>query len=189
MTMLNIEQLRKETPGCLYVSHFNNAGAALPPSIVINAVKEHLDQEAIKGGYEAAKSASESINSFYKNAAQLIQCAPEEIAFTDNATRAWDMAFYSLNLKQGDKILTAEAEYVSNYLAFLHKEKTTGIIIEVVKNDEFGQLDLVDLERKIDKSVQLIAITHVHTNGGLINPAKEVGQLYCARSQIEVLAA
>jgi selenocysteine lyase/cysteine desulfurase len=177
MTSLNIPQLRKDTPGCNHVSHFNNAGAALPPSIVLTEIKNHLDLEAHIGGYEAAQIASTAIKDFYKNAAQLIHCTPNEIAFMDNATRAWDMAFYSLNLNKGDKILTAEAEYASNYLAFLHKAQTTGVVIDVIKNDIYGQLDVSDLERKIDKNVRLIAITHVPTNGGLINPAQEVGKI------------
>jgi cysteine desulfurase/selenocysteine lyase len=174
---LNIDQLRNETPGCQYVLHFNNAGAALPPLAVINAIKNHIDLEATQGGYEAAQIAANEIANFYHNAAQLINSKPEEIAFMENATRAWDMAFYSLNLKKGDKIITAMSEYVSNYLALLHKAKTHGIVIEIVKNDASGQLDISDLESKIDSSVKLIAITHVPTNGGLINPAQEIGAI------------
>ena len=52
--------------------------------------------------------------------------------------------------------------------------KRTGVIIDVIANDSAGQLDLGDLERRIDKRVKLIAITHVPTQGGLINPAEGV---------------
>lgn len=37
--------------------------------------------------------AKDKINQFYTSAARLIHCKPEEIAFMENATRAWDMAF------------------------------------------------------------------------------------------------
>jgi cysteine desulfurase/selenocysteine lyase len=36
---------------------------------------------------------------------------------------------------------------------------------------------LHDLESKIDPSVKLIALTHIPTNGGLINPAGDVGKI------------
>ncbi|WED44199.1 aminotransferase class V-fold PLP-dependent enzyme [Legionella cardiaca] len=177
MKQLIIEQLRDETPGCHHVLHFNNAGSSLPPIAVYNAVKNHLDLELINGGYEAAKMASDKIQQFYDNASSLINCSPSEIAFLENATRAWDMAFYSLQFKPGDRILTAVSEYASNYLAFLHRAKKTGVIIDVIDNDEFGQLDLDDLRKKINEKVKLIAITHVPTQGGLINPAHEIGKL------------
>lgn len=144
MTRLNINQLRKDTHACEQVLHFNNAGAALMPSPVVQAMKQHLDLEASIGGYEAADKASTLLDDFYDAAALLIQASRDEIAFTENATRAWEMAFYSLPFQSGDRILTSSAEYASNYLAFLQRAKQTGLIIDVVKDDEFGQLDTQD---------------------------------------------
>ncbi len=172
-----LDKIRRDTPGCKYVLHFNNAGAALSSKTVVDAVKNHLDLELNTGGYEAAKLAAAQTNKLYEAAGQLINCESKEIAFLENATRAWDMAFYSLAFSQGDKILTSVSEYASNYLAFLHMVKTRGVVIDVVQNDMAGQLDLVDLKNKIDKHVKLIAITHVPTQGGLINPVEEVGKM------------
>ncbi|MFW2532774.1 MULTISPECIES: aminotransferase class V-fold PLP-dependent enzyme [unclassified Legionella] len=177
MSDLAINQVRADTPGCQLVLHFNNAGAALPPNAVVTAMKEHLDLEATTGGYEAAALHLSQSEKMYVNAARLIHCKPEEIAFVDNATRAWEMAFYSFQFKKGDRILTACCEYASNYLAFLHRAKRVGVDIEVIANDQYGQLDLGDLQKKIDKRIKLIAITHVPTQGGLINPIIEVGKI------------
>lgn len=177
MKKLNLEQIRNETPGCAHVLHFNNAGASLPPLPVLQAIKNHLDLEATIGGYEAAQNMVDKTEELYSAVARLIQCFPEEVAFLENATRAWDMAFYSIQLKPGDKILTCNSEYASNYLAFLHRSKHTGAIIDVIQDDKYGQLDISDLERKIDERVKLIAITHIPTQGGLINPAQEVGKI------------
>ena len=174
---LNIIQLRNDTPGCQNILHFNNAGASLPTLSVTESIKKHLDLEAHIGGYEAAHLAEQKINKFYNSAAQLINCSADEIAFMENATRAWDMAFYSLRFKKGDRILTAVCEYASNFIALLHKAQTTGVIIDVIPNDEMGQLDVTQLESKIDDKVKLIAITHIPTNGGLINPAEHIGTI------------
>ncbi|MDW7762028.1 MAG: aminotransferase class V-fold PLP-dependent enzyme [Acidobacteriota bacterium] len=65
-------------------------------------------------------------------------------------TWPWDMLFYSVPLRQGDVILTSRAEYVSNYLAFLHRGRRCGVVVEVVPDDETGQLSLEAMEKMID---------------------------------------
>lgn len=172
-----VVQLRAETPGCQHLLHFNNAGAALPAQSVLTQIKDYLDLEAQLGGYEAAELKQNELQAFYTQASALINCQPTEIAFVENATRAWDMAFYSLSFKPGDRVITAISEYGSNYLALLQQQKRLGIHIDVVQNDHYGQLDLEHLQQLLNKHVKLIAITHVPSQGGLVNPAKEVGKI------------
>jgi selenocysteine lyase/cysteine desulfurase len=177
MSKLNISRLRQDTVGCQHVLHFNNAGAALQPKPVIASIKHHIDLEASIGGYEAAETVKDETKLFYDVAARLINCSRNEIAYVNNATHAWNMAFYSLDFKANDKILTCQSEYASNYLAFLHVAKCKGVVIEIIPNDDHGQLDVEALRKKIDERVKLIAITHVPTQGGLINPVNEVGSI------------
>ena len=173
----DISRARRETPGCEEVLHFNNAGASLMPEPVVDATVSHLRLEARIGGYEAAKRSREAIERVYGATAALIGCDRDEIAVVENATRAWDMAFYSIPLGPGDRILTAIAEYASNYIAFLQVARKTGAKVEPVPNDEHGQISVEALRNMMDERVKLIAITHVPTNGGLVNPAAEVGKV------------
>jgi selenocysteine lyase/cysteine desulfurase len=135
----------------------------------------HLEAEI--GGYEAAAQREAAVEGVYDAAARLLNCERDEIAIIENATRAWDMAFYSLKLGAGDRILTSMAEYASNYIAFLQVARNTGAAVEVIANDEYGQIDVSALESAIDSHVKLIALTHVPTNGGLVNPAAAVGRV------------
>ena len=48
-------------------------------------------------------------------------------------------------------------------------------MVEVVPDDETGQLSVEALRQMADERVRLIAVTHVPTNGGLVNPAAEIG--------------
>ena len=173
----DLERARLETPGCGNVLHFNNAGAALMPRPVLRSTIHHLRLEAAIGGYEAADRAREAIDSVYDATAKLIGCERGEIALTDHATRAWDLAFYSVPFGAGDRILTDMAAYASSYIAFLQVAQKTGARVEVIPNDQHGQISIDALRDTIDERVKLIALTHVPTNGGLVNPAADVGQV------------
>lgn len=186
---LDVEKARRETPGCAQVLHFNNAGAGLMPQPVLDAVIRHLQLEAQMGAYEAAGQAEAAVERVYGAAAALIGCHRDEIAVVENATRAWDMAFYGVPLGPGDRILTARAEYASNYIAFLQVAERTGARVEVIPSDESGQVSVAALRHLMDERVKLIAITHVPTNGGLVNPAAEVGKVARAAGVLYLLDA
>lgn len=190
---LDVERARRETPGVEHVAHLNNAGAALPPAPVTDAVIEHLRAEARVGGYEAAAAAADRVQATYEAIARLLGCGTDEVAVVENATRGWDMAFYALRFARGDRILTARAEYASNAIAFLQVARRTGAVVEVVDDDEHGQLSVEDLRRRVHDDrggpVKLIALTHVPTQGGLVNPAEEVGMIARANGVTYLLDA
>ena len=171
----DIERARRETPGCAHVLHFNNAGASLIPQPVFDAVSHYQLTEAHYGGYETARQLHDQVEHVYDAAARLLHCQPDEIAFVENATRAWDLAFYAIPFQPEDRILTARVEYASNYIAFLQVAQRTGARIEVISSDAHGRVSVEALRNMIDERVKLIAITHVPTNGGLVNPAREIG--------------
>lgn len=191
-----VRRVREETPGLARapcVAHFNAAGSSLPPREVLDAQVEYLNLESIAGGYEATELRAAALQHPYDALAELLGCLPSEIAITQSATSAWQMAFSSFAFRPGDRILTARSEYASNYIAYLQVAQRTGSVIETIPSDASGQLDVAALERMLLSSsdddddaedqtpskgpVRLISITHVPTSGGLVNPAAEVGTL------------
>ncbi|MGF1611832.1 MAG: aminotransferase class V-fold PLP-dependent enzyme [Kiloniellales bacterium] len=174
---IDVARVRAETPGCKSVLHFNNAGAALMPQPVLEAQISHLRREATIGGYEAADEAQARIEHSYDAIARLINAKRDEIALVENATVGWDLAFHAFGFQPGDRILTAEAEYASNYIAYLRAAEFCGAEVEVVPSDASGQLDVAALENMIDDRAKLISVSHVPTNGGLVNPAEAIGKV------------
>jgi selenocysteine lyase/cysteine desulfurase len=177
VVLMDVEALRAVTPGCVHRSHLNNAGAALLSQPTIDVMTGHLRLEAEIGGYEAADAAADRIAAVYQGLADLVGGRPEEIALFDNATHAWNAAFYSLPLRAGDRILTGRAEYGSNVLAYLQVARRSGVEVVVVPNDEYGQLDTAALADLVDERTGLIGVSHVPTSGGLVNPAAEIGRI------------
>jgi selenocysteine lyase/cysteine desulfurase len=176
-SLIDVAAARRETPGCAERVHFNNAGASLMTRQVIDTVVAHLELEARIGGYEAADAVRDDIEGVYSSAARLVNADPSEIALVENATRAWQAVFYGMRFRPGDRILTGRAEYCSNYMAYLQVANETGARIEVVDDDEYGQVDVGLLADTIDDRVKLISLTHVPTSGGLVNPAEDVGRV------------
>lgn len=177
MTPQDVQRLRRETPACDAIAHFDNAGASLMPNPIVQAITDHLELERQFGGYEAAARAGDRLQRFYASVASLLRAAPEEIAFAENATRAWDMAVYALPLQEGDRILTHASEYRSNYLAFLHLAKRRGIQIDLIPSDESGQVDLDLIPKLLTPRTKVLALTHIPMQDGLVNPVEKAGQI------------
>jgi selenocysteine lyase/cysteine desulfurase len=174
---VDIDWLRAQTPGCAERIHLNNAGAGLLAQPTLDVMIAHLRREAEIGGYEAAAEARDAIAATYDAIAELIGGRGQEIALFDNATHAWNAAFYSVPLRPGCRILTGRAEYGSNVLAYWQAARRVGAEVVVVPNDEHGQLDVAALERLADERTALIGVSHVPTSGGLVQPAAEIGRI------------
>jgi selenocysteine lyase/cysteine desulfurase len=177
--VIDVERARAETPGCHDVVHLNNAGASLPTRAILDTVIEHLELEARVGGYAAGDVVADRSAAVYESVARLLGAAPREIALVENATRAWDMVFYSLatGFAPGDRVLTSRSEYASNVIAFLQVARRTGVTVEPVPDDEHGQLSVDALRDLVDERVRLIAMSWIPTQGGLVNPAAAVGEV------------
>jgi len=176
---IDLARLRADTPATGRLAYFYNCGAGLMPQPVLDAVRDHLDLEARIGGYEAEDKAAPAVQNAYDALARMLNCSADEIAVVENATVAWCQAFYGLaqDMAPGDRVLTVVAEYASNYIALLQTARRRGIRIDVVPNTADGETDVAALEAMIDDKVKLIAVTHVPTSGGLVNPAAEIGRV------------
>ena len=176
--MIDLNTLRADTPGTRHVVHLNNAGASLMPTPVVEAITSYIALEAERGGYEAAELRRNAIRGFYTATADLLNTTPHSIASTANATDAYARALSSIPFERGEVILTTINDYVSNQIAFLSLQKRFGIKIVRAEDDVRGGVSVEDMATKI-KSLRprLVAVTHVPTNSGLVQPVEAIGQL------------
>lgn len=181
--------VRADTPGCERFAHFDNAGASPAPRPVFDRVSRHLAREQAIGGYGAQREAAAELDGFYASVARLINAHPSEIAFAESATRAWDMAFYGIGFRPGDRILCCRSEYASNYLAFLQMRQSKGVEVEVIPDGPDGAVDVAFLASRLDGKVKLVNICHVPTSNGLVNDAAAVGAILRDHPAIYILDA
>ncbi|MCB0635810.1 MAG: aminotransferase class V-fold PLP-dependent enzyme [Lewinella sp.] len=171
-----LARFRHDTPGCTDVIHLNNAGAALPPRAVTQAVAEHLQREYQLGGYEAAAERAGLSQDFYPALGDLLNARPEQVAYATSATDAYNKVLASIPWRAGEVIVTTENDYVSNQIAFLQLRDRYGVQVVRAPECEAGGLDIDGMARCIDQHrPRLVAVTHIPTSSGLIQNVAAVG--------------
>jgi selenocysteine lyase/cysteine desulfurase len=177
LTNDEVLEIRKQTKGTAVRIHFNNAGASLPPDVVVETVNNFLLEEATLGGYEAELIYKEQIENAYASIASLINAEKEEIAILENASTGWILAFSGISFKAGDEVITCEMEYVTNVIGFLNAQKTLGIKLIVIPNDDDGNFSIKALKEAISPRTKLIAMTHIGSAAGGMIPITEIGKI------------
>ncbi len=183
------ERIAADTPSAAGQVFLDSAGSSLPPTPVLNAITGHLRREAEVGGYRAANERAEDLDRVKVSIGALLGAPPHAVALADSASRAWTQVFYAVPLRPGDKILVSGVEYASNAVAALHRARNCGAVVEVVPSDPTGQIDLDALAGLLDERVRIVSLVHVPTNGGLVNPVREVADLAHAHGALVLLDA
>jgi selenocysteine lyase/cysteine desulfurase len=178
---LDVEALRAETPGCAERIHLNHAGAALPTQRTLDTVIAHLRREAEIGGYEAAAEREADLVAVRTSLARLLGAHPDEVVLRTSDTSAWVAAFWGFVLAGGlepsRRIITDHTVYNSHHFAVLQAVRHLGATVEVVPAGPDGTLDLARLADALARPAAMVAVTHVPTSSGLVNPVAQVGRL------------
>lgn len=174
-----ITRWRADTPAAADgLVHLNNAGAALMPTPVVDAIRAHLDLEVELGGYEAADAAADRIARTYDDVARLVGARPPNIAVVENATVGFAQALSAFDFRPGDVILTSRNDYVSNQLMYLSLAGRLGIEVIRAEDAPEGGVDPESVRRLIrSRRPKLVALTWVPTNSGLVQPVEAVGEI------------
>ena len=174
----SVRRWRQDTPGCESRIHLNNAGAALSPGPVLDAIHRHLDLEAAVGGYEAEDEAAGRVHETYELLGRLIGAPADTVALVENATVAVAQALSAFDFHPGDVLVTTHSDYTSNQLMYLSLARRLGI--EVLRADDLpeGGADPDSIRRLVaHPRCRLVSLTWMPTNSGLVQPAEEVGEI------------
>ncbi len=182
-----IDQWRQDTPGCAARVHLNNAGAALTPRPVHQAVTAHLKLEDELGGYEAFEARKAELGAVYRDVGRLLGAEARNIAFTQNSTLAFAQALEAFDFHPGDRILTSRSDYASNQIMYLSLSRRRGVEVVRAPDTAEGGIDPEAVRALIIRHrPTLVALTWVPTNSGLVQPVEAVGEI-CRAAEIPYL--
>ena len=175
---------RADTPGSERVIHLNNAGAALQPAAVRDAVLRHLELEQEIGGYEAADARVDALRDAYEVVGRLIGASARNVAMQQNSTVAFAQAFAAFDLRRGDLILTSRADYASNQIMSLALSRRVGVEVVRAPDAPEGGIDPQAVRELIRRRrPTLLALSWIPTNSGLVQPAEPIGEI-CREADI-----
>lgn len=178
---------RADTPGCDRLVHLNNAGAALVPLRVREAIASHLSLENELGGYEAAETRVDALRACYAAVGGVIGAKARNIAIVQNSTVAFAQALSAFELGRGDVVLTSRSDYASNQIMYLSLARRRGVEIVRAPDAPEGGIDPEEVRKLIARRrPALVALTWVPTNSGLVQPAEAVGEI-CRKAEVPYL--
>lgn len=172
----DLARWRADTPGCTARVHLNNAGAALVPRSVADAVARHLALESTLGAYEAAEAVAATVADTYAVLGRLIGAGPHNIALAQSNTIAFTQALSAFDFAPGDLILTTRNDYASSQITYLSLARRRGV--EIVRADDLpeGGVDPDSVRAHLRRRrPTLVAVTWVPTNSGLVQDVEAIG--------------
>jgi selenocysteine lyase/cysteine desulfurase len=174
----DVARWRSETPGADRLVHLNNAGAALAPRPVRDAIDQHLDLEQQLGGYEAADARVAEIGATYEAVARVLQTRGRNIALVQNSTVAFAQAVLAIDFGPGDILLTSRSDYASNQIMYLALARRRGVEMVRAPDAPEGGIDPEAVRQMVRRRrPALVALTWVPTNSGLVQPVELVGRI------------
>lgn len=169
---------RADTPGCAGRIHLNNAGAALMPRAVQQAMHDHLALEGELGGYEAADARAEAVAAAHAAVAALLGADARQIAFTSSATAAFVQAMSAFDLQRGDVVVTTRADYTSYQIQFLSLAQRLGITVVHADNGPDGAVDPQSVRAILRRTrCRLVHVSWIPSHSGLVQDVAAVGAL------------
>ncbi|BDV02217.1 MAG: cysteine desulfurase [Candidatus Hepatoplasma vulgare] len=159
--------------------YFDSALTSLKPKLVIDEITNFYTKLNYSN-FRSVNVLSEKINIKFEEAiekiANFLNVQKEELIFTAGATDGLnDLARVLIKrLKRNDEIILGDFEHASNFLPWIEYGKEKKIKFKYYKINEKFEIDVSDLEKKINEKTKIISIAHVFNTLGTTNNIKEI---------------
>ncbi len=188
MADLDVDRVREDFPilatntNGKRLVYLDSAATSQKPSSVIDSIDEYYrkyNANIHRGIYKIAEEATEAYIKSKEKVAKFINAGSmEEIIYVRNCTEAINLAALSYgeaNVQKGDHILISQMEHHSNMVPWMELVRRKGAKLDYIELDnDNGKLDMGSLDRMLENSPKIVAVTHASNVLGTINDAKEI---------------
>lgn len=153
--------------------------------VVIDEMKPFFNEKFGNSSsiHDYGKDAFNAIEDSREKVADIINAKSDEIIFTSGGTESDNLAIKGISYKHKEKknsneynIITSEIEHPAVLETCKYLEKI-GYSVRYLPVDEYGFVDLDELEKAISKDTFLITIMFANNEIGTIEPVKKIGEI------------
>jgi cysteine desulfurase/selenocysteine lyase len=156
----------------------DTAASSQKPRAVIDAMSEYYETthaNVHRGVYDLAEEATARYEGARATVGRFIGAPSErEVLFSKNVTESMNLIAHSwgrANLAAGDVVLLTEMEHHANLVPWLMLAEERGVELRYLGVTDDGELDLEDLDEKLD-GAKLFSFTAVSNVLGTLNPVR-----------------
>jgi len=160
--------------------YLDSAASSQKPQAVLDAMDEAYTTyfaNVHRSVYKIAAESTERYEDARRKIATFINSpSPSNVVFSKNVTEAINLVAYSwgrANLHKGDVVVLTEMEHHANIVPWLMLEEERGIELRWLGLTDDYQLDLTDLDEKLD-GAKLLSFTALSNVLGTITPIREL---------------
>lgn len=188
--MFDVLQLRSDFPmlqGKKMQSHdliyFDNGATTFKPYAVLDAISYYYTDmtcNAHRGDYDLSYRVDQAYEGARKRIAAFLHAEANEIIFTSGASEGLNLIAYGYGrkfLREGDIILTSEAEHASCVLPWMKVCEETGASIVYLPLDEEGRITIDALRACMSEQVKVITLAQISNVLGYEAPIKEICEI------------
>lgn len=165
--------------GPIYLDY--NATTPVDPAVVeamVPYLSSHFGNPSSSHRY--GHVAHEAVDRARIQVAGLPGCAPDEIIFTGGGSESDNLAIRGIALarkEQGNHIITQVTEHPAVLNTCRALERLHGFRVTYLPVDEYGRVNLADVEAATGDSTVLITIMHANNETGTLQPLREIAEI------------
>lgn len=162
--------------------YFDNGATTFKPRCVIDKVCDYYlnhSTNAHRGDYELSIYVDKELSETRNLVAKFLNAHANEIVFTSGATQSLNFVAEMVgnDLNENDIILTTKTEHASSILPWMNIANKKNVVIEYLKLDKNGRIDIDAFKKKLNCNVKVVAITYVSNVLGVKNDIDTICKL------------
>lgn len=161
--------------------YFDNAATTRLDNDVLRSMLPYSNEVYgnASSSYKLGRNSKLAIENSRQKVANILGCKPSEIYFTSGGTESDNTALKGIaraNRSNGNHIITTAIEHPA-VLESCKELEEEGFFVTYLPVDNFGLVDLNNLEKSITSSTILISVMYANNEIGTIEPIKEIGAI------------